>query len=132
MRLRDIVESSAPALPSNVERTLPHAAIIPELPNNDAYRQYRYVVALASAKARENGEVDFDPNSTWNEALAVVTFSDAELEIIELANKMMGVSSEMISKSPSIEPDDTHIVSPVMKFNMTESMRSTIDKLADE
>lgn len=132
MRLRDIVESSIPALPTNVERTLPYTAVIPELPNQDPYKQYRYVVALASAKAKENGEVDFDPNSTWNEALAVVTFSDAELEIIELANKMMGVSSEMISKSPSVEPTDTHTASPVMKFNMTESMRSTIDKLADE
>jgi hypothetical protein len=132
MRLRDIIESSTPELPSNIERTLPHAAIIPDLPNNDSYRQYRYVVALASAKAKENGEVDFDPNSTWNEALAVIAYTDAELEIIELANKMMGVSSEMISKSPSIEPDDTHIASPVMKFSMTESMRNTLDKLSDE
>ena len=132
MRLRDLIESATPELPANIERTLPHAMVIPELPNNDAYKQYRYVVALASAKARENGEVDFDPSSTWNEALAVVTFNDAELEIVELANKMMGVSSEMISKSPSIEPDDTNTASPVMKFNMTESMRNTIDQLTDE
>lgn len=132
MRLHDIVESSAPELPDNIERTLPQTAVIPELPNQDPYKQYRYVVALASAKAKENGEVEFDATSTWNEALAVVAYSDAELEIIELANKMMGVSSEMISKSPSIEPDDTHTVSPVMKFNMTESMRNTIDKLSDE
>lgn len=132
MRLRDLLEASTPSLEPNVESTIPPTMVLPELINSDTYKQYRYVVALAAAQAVANGEVEFDAQSTWNESLAALAYTPQELEIIQLANKMMGVEGVMVSKSKSHEPHDTHSVSPVMKFNMTESMRSTIDKLADE
>lgn len=132
MRLRDLLETSIPGLEPDVENTIPPTMVLPELINSDTYKQYRYVVALAAAQAVANGEVEFDAQSTWNESLAALAYTPQELEIIQLANKMMGVDGVMVSKSKSHEPDDTHSVSPVMKFNMTESMRNTIDKLADE
>ena len=132
MRLRDLLEASAPGLDPDVEDTLPPTMILPELINSDTYKQYRYVVALAAAGAVAKGEVEFDPNSTWNESLSALAYTPQELEIIQLANKMMGVQGVMVSKSKSHEPDHVHSVSPVMPFNMTESMRNTLDKLADE
>ncbi len=132
MKLRDLLEASIPGLESNIENTLSPTMIVPELVNSDTYKQYRYVVALAAAKAVANGEVEFNAQSTWNESLAALAYTPEELEIIKIANKLMGVDGVMVSKSKSHEPDDTHVVSPVMKFNMTESMRNTIDKLNDE
>ena len=132
MRLRDLLEASIPGLEPNVENTMTPTMVLPELINSDTYKQYRYVVALAAAGAVAKGEVEFDSQSSWNESLAALAYTPEELEIINLANKMMGVEGVMLSKSKSHEPDDTHIVSPVMKFNMTESMRNTLDKLSDE
>jgi len=129
MRLRDLLETSIPGLEPDIEDTLPPTMIIPELINSDTYRQYRYVVALAAAGAVAKGEVEFNANSTWNESLSALAYTPQELEIIELANKMMGVQGVMVSKSKSHEPDHVHSVSPVMPFNMTESIRATINKI---
>lgn len=130
MRLRDLLETSTPGLEPDIEDTLPPTMIMPELINSDTYRQYRYVVALAAAGAVAKGEVEFDPNSTWNESLSALAYTPQELEIIQLANKMMGVKGIMVSKSKSHEPDHVHAVSPVMPFNMTESIRATINKIS--
>ena len=130
MRLRDLLETSTPGLEPDIEDTLPPTMIMPELINSDTYRQYRYVVALAAAGAVAKGEVEFDPNSTWNESLSALAYTPQELEIIQLANKMMGVQGVMVSKSKSHEPDHVHTVSPVMPFNMTESIRDTINKIS--
>jgi hypothetical protein len=105
---------------------------IPELVNSDTYKQYRYTLALAAAKAVQAGEVEFNAESSWNESLAAVAYTPEELEIIKLANKMTGVQGVMISDTPSSEPESVQTVSPVMKFNMfeshSESMRSLINK----
>lgn len=129
MRLRDLLEASIPPLEPNVENTISPTMIIPSLINSDTYKQYRYNVALAAARAHDAGDVGFDIQSTWNESLAAVAYTDAELETIELANKLMGVTGIMVSDSKSHEPDDTNKVSPVAKFSMSESMRSTMSKL---
>ena len=132
MRLRDLLETNIPPLHPDVENTISPTMIIPSLINSDTYKQYRYNVALAAARAHDTGEVEFDIQSTWNESLAAIAYTAAELETIELANKLMNVQGLMISKSKSHEPDDTQTVSPVAKFNMAESMRTMIDKMSGE
>lgn len=132
MRLKDLIESKntpIPALAPDIKNTISPTMIIPELINSDTYKQYRYNVALAAARAATAGEVHFDIQSTWNESLAAVGYTEAEIETIRLANKLMNVDGIMISTTPSCEPDDTNKVSPVAKFNMAESMRSVIDSI---
>lgn len=131
MRLKDLTENIiTPSLPQNVADSLPHTVIIPELPNQDPYKQYRYLVALAAAKAQNSGEHHFYPMSPWNESLSVIAYDDVELEIIELANKMMNVKGKMLNKSSSRESADVNKQSPVFKFNMTESMRTFMQKIS--
>lgn len=132
MRLKDLVENinfPIPALAPDISNTISPTMIIPELINSDTYKQYRYNVALAAVRAADAGEIHFDRQSTWNESLAAIGYTDAEIETIEMANKLMNVKGVMISKTPSHEPDDTNKVSPVAKFNMTESMRNVIDSI---
>lgn len=129
MRLRDLLEQSNAPLRGDIKHTLPPTMIIPELINSDAYKQYRYNVALASARAEKNNEVEFDMQSAWNESLTAIAYTPEELETIELANKLMGVQGVMISNTQSQEPTQTNTVSPVAKFNMTEGMRQLLDKL---
>ena len=136
MRLRDLLEDSAPELAPAIRSTISPTMTIPELVNSDTYKQYRYTLALASARAVAAGEVEFNAESTWNESLAAVAYTPEELETIEMANKLMGVHGLMISDTPSSEPTDTSTTSPVMKFNMfgesvdpTESIRNLMDRL---
>jgi hypothetical protein len=131
MRLKDLLEANTPALRSEVEATLPPTMTMPELVNTDPYKQYRYIIALASARAVADRDVEFDAQSAWNEALTAVAYSEIDLETIEMANRLIGVKGVMLSKTASHEPDDTGKVSPVAKFNMSESMRGLMDKLAD-
>ena len=132
MRLSDLLEASVPPLEPNVENTISPTMIIPSLINSDTYKQYRYNVALAAVRAHAAGEVGFDIQSTWNESLAAVAYTDAELETIELANKLMNVKGLMISNSKSHEPDDTNKVSPVAAFNMTEGMRNIMRCISED
>jgi hypothetical protein len=130
MRLKDLLEANTSTLRNEVEATLPPTVTIPELVNTDPYRQYRYIIALASARAVADRDVEFDEQSAWNEALTAVAYTETELETIEMANKLMGVKGVMLTKSASHEPDDTGKVSPVARFNMSESMRGLMDKLS--
>lgn len=111
-----------------IENTLSPTMTVPELINSDTYKQYRYSLALAAARAVAAGEVKFDAMSAWNEALTGVAYTPAELEIFQLANKMMGVKGVMLSKTPPTEPDDTNKTSPVMKFDMFKTLNEYANK----
>jgi hypothetical protein len=117
----------------NIKNTMNSTTIIPELVSSDAYKQYRYTLALAAAKAVAAGEISFDALSAWNESMTAVAYTPAEEEIIEMANKLMDVTGVKLSDGPSMEPDDTNTASPVMRFNafdsLGESMRAAIDQV---
>ena len=95
---------------------MPPTMVIPELQNNDSYTQYRYLMALAAAEAIKRGEVAMDQESAWNENTSVVCYAPEELEIVNLANKMMGVTGKKISSTPSQEPKNINVTSPVRRF----------------
>lgn len=109
-------------LSPSIENTISPTMTMPELVNSDTYKQYRYSLALAAARAVLAGDVEFSAESAWNEALTGIAYTPEELEIFKLANQMMGVNGVMLSVSPPTEPDDTYKVSPVMTYkNMFES-----------
>ena len=124
MRLRDLIETSGSQLSAAVKRTISPTMIMPELVNSDTYKQYRYTLALAAARAHAAGEIEFDAESSWNESLAAVAYTPEELETIEMSNELMGVHGVMLSSTPSFETDDTQTASPVMSFKMWESVES--------
>ena len=125
----DLVENKLGKLHPDVHNTIPPTMALPDLVNSDYYKQYRYTMALAAAKAVVNGDVGFDAMSAWNEAMTGVAYAPAEMEIFALANKMMGVHGVMLSKTPPTEPDDTYKESPVPKFNMFDTLSEQMRKI---
>jgi hypothetical protein len=96
----------------NVSDSLPGAFVQRELRNTDPYMQYRYGLALAGARAKEEHDIDFEQESVWAENLAIVPFSVEDEETIRLADKMMGVKATRIASSQSTETN-VNSVSPV-------------------
>jgi hypothetical protein len=89
---------------------IPNARIEPELRNTDTYMQMRYGMALAAAAAGGDG---FEQESVWAENIGLVGYTDAEVERIKAADKIMGVKSIEISGRKSLERGDVGKDSPV-------------------
>lgn len=104
-----------------IESTLPPTIVIPELQNNDTYKQYRYLLALAAAQAHENGDIKFKSQSSWNENTSIVCYTPEEQRIVELANKLMGVQGVNIVNSRSHEGPNVNTRSPVPKRRSMDS-----------
>lgn len=117
MKIRDVISESAPNLTDNARDSLPGGFVIPELQNSDAYRQYRYGLALASAAAERQGhdKEPFERESPWSENLAVISITPQDEEIIRMAAKMMGVSVKEIATPGSKESKGTNTASPTPK-----------------
>lgn len=118
MLLIDLFENTFVPIPlrHDIERALPPTFVIPELQNTDTYQQYRYMIALASAHAIKNGDVDMAQESAWNENVAVVCYTPAEEETVKLANKHMKVSGKLIAHEQSKEIGSVNTKSPVRPF----------------
>jgi hypothetical protein len=76
--------------------------------------QYRYGLALASARARKLQDGPFEAQSEWSENLALVCFSKEDVETFNLADELMGVTATRIGSDKSLETD-VYSVSPVAK-----------------
>jgi len=96
----------------NISDSLPGAFVQRDLRTTDPYMQYRYGLALAGARAKEEHDIEFEQESAWAENLAIVPFSVEDEETIRLADKMMGVKATRIASSKSTETD-VNAVSPV-------------------
>lgn len=96
----------------NVSDALPGAFVQRDLRNTDPYMQYRYMLALAGARAKAEHDVEFDQESAWAENFAMVTYTKEEEETIRLADAMMGVTATRISSANSKETD-VNSASPV-------------------
>ena len=93
-----------------IDQSIPNARIEPEVRNTDTYMQMRYGIALAAAAA--HGDDNFEQESAWAENLGMVGYSDADVEIMDAADKLMGVKSIKLS-GKSKERDDTGTTSAV-------------------
>jgi hypothetical protein len=96
-----------------IDPSLPNARIEPRLRNTDTYMQMRYGVAVAAASAAQGGE-QFQQESTWAENLGTLAYTDAEIAILDAADKLMGVSSVKLT-GKSKEKSDVSMTSPVLK-----------------
>ena len=94
---------------------LPGVFVQHQLRNTDPYMQYRMGVAVASARAVKNGDVDFEQESPWAENLTQVMYAPEDEETIKLASKMMGVTPSKITDNASHELPNTNSSSPVAK-----------------
>jgi hypothetical protein len=102
----------------NVSDALPGAFVQRDLRNTDPYMQYRYMLALAGARAKAEHDVGFDQESAWAENFAVVTYTPEDEETIRLADAMMGVTATRIASPNSKETDvDTKSPVPARKTN---------------
>ena len=72
--------------------------------------QMRYGIALAAAAA--HGDDEFEQESAWAENLGMVGYSDADVALMDAADKLMGVKSIKLS-GKSKERDDTGTTSAV-------------------
>lgn len=90
--------------------TLPATYVLPNLPNQDPYLQYRMGLHLAAA-----GPDMYKPaaDSPWGENMAVTAYSSGEEEILKYALKQSGQTAEMITTAKSEEPKIINKTSPV-------------------
>ena len=124
MRAKEFITEQRAALSVDVARALPGTYIIPGLPNNDFYKQYRFGVAIASARGQIDREQDsippynFEKETPWGENMIVSSYMDANIgDDIDYAMKEVGVSGkELISTMKSEEAADVVKSSPIKGF----------------
>lgn len=106
----------------DVAEAIPAAFVIPALANQDPYKQYRFGVAIANARAnkakdQENRE-KFQSSSPWGENAIVVSYSNTTKDIIDDALEGIGLSSKdkkQITSQGSNETKDVAKASPVAR-----------------
>lgn len=122
MRANEFInEDNTGSLGPGVAQAMPATYVLPDLKNQDPYLQYRFGLALASARAVSAGEIPFETESKFGENMTVVARSKEEEETIDMALKLFGKLNrkEMISTRPSEESSDVYKQSPVISYKRT-------------
>jgi hypothetical protein len=122
MRAREFVVESRAKLPVEAAGPMHDTYMLPGLRNNDAYRSYRFGVAMARARADLGGAGKDLPK--WNTESAmgmygiIAGFDENVDPVIDLALKMTDISGGKVSVSSddSQEPDYVDITSPIRAF----------------
>lgn len=118
MKIREIItEGNESSMQSSAELAMPATYALPQLTNQDPYYQYRMGLALAKARAHEQGLVDHNQlASAFGENMIVTARSAEEQKTIELALKMMGErgkGKKLISTVNSEENSTVNKISPI-------------------
>ena len=122
MRAKEFIsEARVEKLLPDQADALPATYVIPELPNQDPYLQYRFGVAMAGAKGKKQREKDgvssMSKASAFGENEIVVSYGHDAGEYIDDALKTMGMrGKKMISTPTSIETSDVNKASPMNGF----------------
>ena len=125
MRAREFITESTGSILPEVQRTLPAAWVIDSLKNNDFYMQYRFGVALAGAKGKDQREKDnvphYDRETTWGENEVVVSYAGPDVlqGYINDALAELGIpasAAKLVTSKKSEEPEDTIKHSPLKGF----------------
>lgn len=121
MRIQDLlIESRTGSLQDDVAKAMPAAYVFPTLQNTDPYQQYRFGIAIATARRQNDPDpynidpkTEFAPNSAWGENLVVVSYEQEDDRTLELAAKLMGVPKRQISSTHSQETNNVNVQSPI-------------------
>lgn len=122
MRAREFVSESRAKLPPEIADPMHDVYMLPGLRNNDAYRSYRFGVAIARARADIGGDgKDLPP---WNTESAmgkyaiIAGFNETVDPVIDAALAMSDIEGGKIAVSTnnSEEPKSVDTVSPVRPF----------------
>jgi hypothetical protein len=122
MRAREFVTESRAKLPVEAAGPMHDTYMLPGLRNNDAYRSYRFGVAMARARADIGGPgKDLPP---WNSESAmgmygiIAGFDETVDPVIDLALKMTDIKGGKIAVSTddSEEPASVQTKSPINSF----------------
>jgi hypothetical protein len=122
MRAREFVAESRAKLPVEAAGPMHDTYMLPGLRNNDAYRSYRFGVAMARARADLGGAGKDLPK--WNTESAmgmygIVSGFDENVDpVIDLALKMTDIAGGKIAVSTdaSQEPGYVDTTSPIRAF----------------
>jgi hypothetical protein len=122
MRAREFVAESRAQLPVEAAGPMHDTYMLPGLRNNDAYRSYRFGVAMARARADLGGVGKDLP--AWNSESAlgmygiIAGFDENVDPVIDLALKMTDIAGGKISVSSdaSEEPNYVDTTSPIRAF----------------
>lgn len=125
MRAKEFIrESREGSIEDDVAEAIPSAYVIPALPNQDPYKQYRFGMALAAARANKATDdvnprkTDFQGKSPWGENAIVVSYTGTTQDIIDDALAEVGLGSgakKQITSKGSHETKDVTTNSPVAK-----------------
>jgi hypothetical protein len=122
MRAHEFITESAQEklLPSQAG-ALPATYVIPELPNQDPYLQYRFSVAIAGAKGAEKRKQDgvssMSREGPFGESEIVVSYGHDVGPYIDDALKSMGMKGKRrVSTPTSEETPDVTKTSPMKPF----------------
>jgi len=107
-----------------VSLSLPSTYVIPELQNQDFYRQYRFGVAIAAVRSEEGNDTvyqtrkpKFQKETEWGENQIVTSYDPNIEKVINKALAKIGVKSKKaVSTKDSHEVQDTYKTSPVKPF----------------
>ena len=119
MRAREFISEQAHgSLQPGVARALPSTFVIPSLPNQNPYIQYRYGVAVAGAGAQEQLKKEhsdtFHRESPWGDGMIIVNYDEKETELMQKALVMMNAGpAKTLSSKKSEEAEDVVVRSPV-------------------
>jgi hypothetical protein len=103
------------SLIAGVKRAMPNTVDFPKLKSQDPYKQLRMGMALASAMSPHPMDVE----SAFGENMTLVGYTNADMEIIKLAMKILGKDytgdMEKLSTDESEEAPDVNFTSPIAK-----------------
>jgi hypothetical protein len=122
MRAREFVIENRAKLPAEAAGPMHDTYMLPGLRNNDAYRSYRFGVAMARARADLGGVGKDLP--AWNSESAmgmygiVAGFDETVDPVIDMALKMTNIKGGKVSVSSddSEEPGYVDSTSPIKPF----------------
>ena len=122
MRAREFVTESRAGLPVEVSAPMHDTYMLPGLRNNDAYRAYRFGVAIARARADLGGAGKDLPKWNTESALGmygvIAGFNETVDPVIDAALKMTDITGGKVpvSTDASEEPSYVDTQSPIKGF----------------
>ena len=117
--IRELVEAKTGSIRDDIANALPATYTIPQLRNQDPYKQYRFGVAIAQAKGQSEQAEKFEPASPWGENLIVISYDPSVDKLIDDALKLVGLTpgdKKLISTKKSEETKDVGTLSPISNW----------------